>query len=200
MHTPSEHAGPAAIVDRTDPPRGLLNTAWPLAALALLLLMLVRACVPAAPPAASPPAFDATAAARQANDAALGALRALPPQPGLPQALAALNGVVINFATGSDAVPNDMTALLGQAAAVIAALPAATRIVITGHTDNIGDAGANLALSQRRAAAVRAALIDQGAPPEALSTQGVGDSRPVAGNDSEAGRFRNRRIEFDAAP
>jgi hypothetical protein len=42
------------VVDRLDPPRGVLNTAWPLAALALLLLILLRACVPAAPVTPTP--------------------------------------------------------------------------------------------------------------------------------------------------
>jgi len=200
MHSPSDHTGPAAILDRTDLPRSFLNTAWPLIALALLLLMLVRACVPAAPAVAPPPAFDAAAAVRQANAAALAALRALPAQPELPQALAALNSVVINFATGSDAVPDDVTGLLGRAAAAIAALPPSSRIVVTGHTDNIGGSAANQTLSLRRADAVRAALIAQGAPPEALSAEGVGDRRPLASNNSESGRFRNRRIEFSAAP
>ena len=43
------------VIDRSDPPRGFLSTAWPLAALALLLLILLRACVPAAPVTVSPP-------------------------------------------------------------------------------------------------------------------------------------------------
>jgi len=44
----------SAVIDRADPPRGFIDTAWPLAALALLLLMLVRACVPATPAASAP--------------------------------------------------------------------------------------------------------------------------------------------------
>jgi len=200
METLSTEVRGAGVIDRADPPRGFLNTAWPLVALALLLLMLVRACVSPTPTVAPSPAFDPKAAARKANDAALAALRALAPQPELPQALAALNGAVINFATGADAVPEDASELLASAAAVIAALPAGTRVLITGHTDNIGDNMANQLLSERRGAAVRAALIAGGVPAAALLVQGMGEREPVAGNETEAGRFRNRRIEFSAAP
>jgi outer membrane protein OmpA-like peptidoglycan-associated protein len=190
------------VIDRADSRRSLLNTAWPLGALALLVLMLLRACVPAPPAAvatAAPPSFDTAAAARQANEGALEALRALPPAPELADALAALNALVINFAVGSDTVPDDAAEPLKAAASVIAALPPGTRVLITGHTDSMGDAAANLVLSRRRAQAVRAALIGHGAPAAALSVHGIGDGRPVADNGSEAGRFRNRRIEFSAA-
>jgi len=63
MHSSPSDDRPVAIVDRADSPRGFLNTAWPLIALALLLLVLVRACVPAAPSMTPPPASDAGAAA-----------------------------------------------------------------------------------------------------------------------------------------
>jgi hypothetical protein len=56
MHPASGDDRTSEIIDRTDPPRGFLDTAWPLAALALLLLMLVRACVPATPAASAPAA------------------------------------------------------------------------------------------------------------------------------------------------
>lgn len=200
METVSSEVRGAGVIDRSDSPRGFLGTGWPLVALALLLLMLVRACVPAAPAVAPPPAFDPVAAVRQANDAALAALRALPAEPTAAEALAALNSAVINFASGSDTVPADAAELLASAASVIAALPAGTRIVITGHTDNIGDNMANQLLSERRAAAVRAALVAGSVPAEVLSVQGMGEREPIAGNETEAGRFRNRRIEFSAAP
>lgn len=196
MHeTPNEPAA-SQIVDRADIRRGFLNTAWPLLALALIVLMLLRACAPAAPVTTASAPFDATEAARRANEEALAALRALPAPPAIAPTIAALNRAVINFASGSHDVPADAAEFLQQAARVIAALPDGARIAITGHTDNTGAANANLALSLRRAEAVRAALIARGAPAERLTAGGVGDARPVAGNDTEAGRFRNRRIEF----
>jgi OOP family OmpA-OmpF porin len=183
------------VVDRTDLPRGFLNTAWPLAAAALMLLMLVRACVPASPSQV----VDGRAIAGLANASALAALRALSPQPALADVIDVLNRSVVNFATGSDVVPVDAIELLRQAAAAIVALPAGTRLVVIGHTDNVGDAAANLSLSLRRANAVRAALVAYGAPADALAAEGRGDQQPVAGNDTAAGRFLNRRIEYAVA-
>lgn len=199
MDTSPSEPRPAGVVDRTDPPRGLLNTAWPIAALALLLILLVRACVPATPVAATAP-FDPAAAARQANEAAAASLRALAPVAAVPEVLAALNAAAINFAAGSDVVPPDAAELLRAAAAALAASPEGTRIEVVGHTDNVGNPAANQLLSLRRAQSVRAALLALGAPAEAVVATGVGDRHPVASNDSEAGRFRNRRIEFRAAP
>jgi len=190
---------PIEINDRADLARGFLNTAWPLAAAGLILLMLVRACMPAAPPSAPPPLFDAGEAARQANTAARAALAALLPQPALPELISALNLSAINFDSGDDVVPDDALALLSQAAARMAALPSGTQILITGHTDSIGSAAENMSLSLRRARAVRDALIRYGAPSDAFLTKGLGDTEPVRRNDTEADRFRNRRIEFSPA-
>jgi outer membrane protein OmpA-like peptidoglycan-associated protein len=66
---------------------------------------------------------------------------------------------------------------------------------IEGHTDSIGTEDFNLGLSQRRADAVRAYLVNQGVEPQRLATAGLGESGPVAGNDSAAGRQQNRRVE-----
>ena len=67
---------------------------------------------------------------------------------------------------------------------------------IGGHTDNSGDPASNVTLSQQRADAVRAYLIQQGVDANALVTKGYGDSKPVASNETDEGKFRNRRIEF----
>src|SRR5690606_33198265 len=64
---------------------------------------------------------------------------------------------------------------------------------IGGHTDNVGEEQANLDLSQRRAAVVRDQLIARGVLADALIAKGYGMSQPVAGNDTEEGRARNRR-------
>jgi len=190
---------PTEIADRADLPRGFVNAAWPLAAAALILLMLARACMPAAPPSAPPPLFDAAAAARQANAAALSALAALPSQPALPDLINALNLSVINFDSGDDVVPSEALDLLSKAAKLIAALPSGAQILITGHTDSVGSAADNMSLSLRRARAVRDALIRYGAPSDAFISKGLGDTQPVGSNDTEADRFRNRRIEFSPA-
>ncbi len=78
----------------------------------------------------------------------------------------------------------------------IKAAPPNTVLEVGGYTDNTGDAGANLALSQQRAEAVRDYLVQQGVGPNALIAKGYGETKPVATNDTEEGKFRNRRIEF----
>ncbi len=69
-------------------------------------------------------------------------------------------------------------------------------IAIEGHTDSQGADAANLALSQRRAEAVRRALEDAGLPGSRLSAGGRGEAVPVADNTSAEGRARNRRVEI----
>lgn len=70
---------------------------------------------------------------------------------------------------------------------------------VTGHTDNVGDDGYNLRLSQRRAKAVVDFLSEQGIDPNRLSFEGYGESRPVADNSTAEGRSLNRRVEFEVS-
>lgn len=69
-------------------------------------------------------------------------------------------------------------------------------IVIEGHTDDRGPEAYNRDLSIRRAAAVRAALIDRGIARHRLSALGFGETRPLADNRSPAGQAQNRRVTF----
>ena len=73
---------------------------------------------------------------------------------------------------------------------------AALKLSIEGHTDNTGDAKRNVQLSAQRAQAVAASLQRSGIAPARLRTVGRGDSKPIAGNDDEAGRAKNRRVEL----
>jgi OOP family OmpA-OmpF porin len=71
------------------------------------------------------------------------------------------------------------------------------RILIEGHTDNVGTPASNLALSDARAAAVKAALVADYAADEArITTKGMGDTKPVVPNATSAGRAQNRRVEI----
>lgn len=70
------------------------------------------------------------------------------------------------------------------------------RLLITGHTDNIGSASYNKQLSLKRAEAVSSFLKDLGLTEEQLSTAGKGSSDPVSTNKTELGRSKNRRVEF----
>ena len=108
----------------------------------------------------------------------------------------ALNLMVIHFDTDSARISADSMAILAKAATVIKAAPSGTRIEVGGHTDNTGDAAANLTLSRDRAAAVVAQLAKDGVDPASLTSEGYGQDKPVADNDTEEGRAKNRRIEF----
>jgi len=70
-------------------------------------------------------------------------------------------------------------------------------IEISGHTDSVGSDDTNLQLSRRRAEAVSDYLKRAGVGAERMTAVGYGKTRPIASNDSEEGRARNRRIEFD---
>jgi len=74
-------------------------------------------------------------------------------------------------------------------------------IVISAHTDNSGDAERNLQLSHARASAVRDWMQRMGdIPPGCFAVQGFGANKPVANNDSEAGRIENRRVDIRLVP
>jgi len=70
------------------------------------------------------------------------------------------------------------------------------RLRLEGHTDNGGESKKNLVLSEQRVAAIRTYLVRQRIKADRLTTVGYGDTRPVAPNDTEANRARNRRVEF----
>ncbi len=70
------------------------------------------------------------------------------------------------------------------------------KIVITGHTDSRGSEKYNLDLSFHRAQAVRDYLISKGIPAHLLITRGLGEARPIADNNTAAGRSQNRRVEL----
>ena len=67
---------------------------------------------------------------------------------------------------------------------------------IEGHTDSAGSDAANQALSEQRADAVRESLIERGLEAERIATLGYGEARPIAGNETAAGRQQNRRVEI----
>ncbi|MBE3123978.1 MAG: OmpA family protein, partial [Planctomycetes bacterium] len=83
---------------------------------------------------------------------------------------------------------------------IIRSYPTAV-VRVLGFTDTVGDDAYNLKLSEARAVAVKTALVAAG-PPSAVrfETQGLGKGRPVASNDTEAGRAKNRRVEVFIKP
>lgn len=101
----------------------------------------------------------------------------------------------ILFDTGSQHIDKRSRGLLDRIAYALARCPA-TMVEVSGHTDADGDTAVNQKLSQARAEAVVAYLADAGIGRERLSAVGYGASRPVAPNDTEAGKALNRRIEM----
>lgn len=70
------------------------------------------------------------------------------------------------------------------------------KVLIEGHTDSVGSDEYNQGLSERRAAAMQAALFERGVAASQISTVGKGETTPVASNDDAAGRQQNRRVEL----
>lgn len=102
----------------------------------------------------------------------------------------------ILFDTGKDVVKPESTPTLKEIAAALTSHPD-LRVEIQGHTDNVGKAADNQALSEARAAAVKAALVGSyGVNAAQLTTKGYGDTKPVADNKTAEGRQNNRRVEL----
>lgn len=107
---------------------------------------------------------------------------------------AELHGVYFDF--GSATLLPASAAALERVAALLARNPG-WQIAIEGHTDAIGADAANRDLSERRATAVRAALIaEHGVVQERVTARGFGEARPIDSNDTLEGRARNRRVEL----
>jgi outer membrane protein OmpA-like peptidoglycan-associated protein len=102
----------------------------------------------------------------------------------------------ILFKTGSDEPLEKSHQLLDDIADTLKGNPDVGPLRIEGHTDNVGDDNFNLRLSQKRADSVKRALVDRGVKEEILSTRGFGERKPIAPNETPAGRARNRRVEF----
>ncbi|MCH9739638.1 MAG: OmpA family protein [Epsilonproteobacteria bacterium] len=100
----------------------------------------------------------------------------------------------INFATGSSRIEYySMRRVENFANFLIRNRGSVVKIV--GHTDSVGSAVSNLALSQRRASAVANKLIELGVSPARISSEGRGENHPIASNQTVEGKRQNRRIE-----
>ena len=136
------------------------------------------------------------AAAEEAEKKATTALGALGDNFTPAQLQEALNLQIINFASGNAAIPKDREDLLTESAKYIKKLPANAVVEVGGHTDNKGAAAKNQTISQGRADAVKGFLVKAGVNATTLTTKGYGPSKPMASNDTEDGRFKNRRIQY----
>jgi outer membrane protein OmpA-like peptidoglycan-associated protein len=86
--------------------------------------------------------------------------------------------------------------ILAAVAQILAEHKDITHVRIEGHTDNVGGAAYNLALSQRRAASVLKWLVSHGIEKKRLESHGYGLTKPIDVNTTDDGRRSNRRVEF----
>ena len=133
------------------------------------------------------------------NDIMIGDIRVAAGGRKLYDALAASGRVAtqgILFDTGSDRIRPESTPTLREIGTMLTE-HADLRLVIEGHTDNVGDPKANEALSAKRAAAVRQYLVDRhGVDGSRLTAKGLGASKPAVPNTTAEGRQQNRRVEL----
>jgi outer membrane protein OmpA-like peptidoglycan-associated protein len=101
----------------------------------------------------------------------------------------------VNFDTGKSTIKPDSAKTLDDAAGALK-VAADLKIEVGGHTDNVGTPEANLKLSEERAKAVMAALVERGVKADRLTAKGYGQTTPIADNRTEDGRAKNRRVEL----
>jgi outer membrane protein OmpA-like peptidoglycan-associated protein len=107
-----------------------------------------------------------------------------------------LSGETLKFDTGKSSLKPEGEALLTKLGGVLQKYPE-NRIVIEGHTDNVGSSADNRVLSQSRAESVKAYLMKQGVQSRCITqTVGYGDEKPIADNSTADGRALNRRVEL----
>lgn len=106
-------------------------------------------------------------------------------------------GEAVLFDFDSDEIHTAGSQLLDEVVEISKLCPD-VRVLVTGHTDSIGDKGYNIELSKRRAEAVVMYMVSKGVDAGRLTPVGLGFSQPIADNSTDEGRSQNRRIEFRA--
>lgn len=105
----------------------------------------------------------------------------------------------ISFDFGKASIRPDARATYAKIANVLKTFDK-TVIHVVGHTDSVGSDAYNQTLSERRAASVAQVLMDNGVPSARLQTEGRGEREPIASNQTDAGRARNRRVDIVIKP
>jgi outer membrane protein OmpA-like peptidoglycan-associated protein len=101
----------------------------------------------------------------------------------------------LTFETGSTKLTPGSATTVDGLVTILKAYPTVS-VALEGHTDSTGDPAANKQLSRDRATAVKEIIVKGGVQEARISTAGYGSERPIAPNDTEAGRAKNRRLEL----
>jgi outer membrane protein OmpA-like peptidoglycan-associated protein len=101
----------------------------------------------------------------------------------------------LEFEFGNAVIKTESYPYIDELATVLMAQPT-WRLDIAGHTDNLGSDKTNMALSKARAEAVKSFLVQKGIAENRINIYYFGESKPIASNDTEEGRAKNRRVEF----
>ena len=104
---------------------------------------------------------------------------------------------IVQFETNKAVLLPQSEQLLNEVADALKEHSEIDEVRVEGHTDSQGGDKPNMKLSEARAKAVRDYLIGRGIDGSRLVAKGFGESKPVADNDTEEGRFKNRRVEFE---
>ena len=102
----------------------------------------------------------------------------------------------IQFAHDKATILEASFGLLNEVVQVIKTNPQIKKILIEGHASSEGDKNHNLKLSDERAKAVMDYLVQHGVPKDHVTAKGFGSTEPIADNNTEEGREKNRRVEF----
>jgi outer membrane protein OmpA-like peptidoglycan-associated protein len=102
----------------------------------------------------------------------------------------------ILFETGKADLKQELRENLSAIGAILQSLLTESKVIVEGHTDNVGSADFNQKLSEQRAKAVMQYLIERGVVANRLQSVGYGLTKPVADNKTEEGRAKNRRVEL----
>ena len=128
-------------------------------------------------------------------------IRANRPPPGPARVVLTASSITITekvqFQTGKAEILPDSFGLLDEVAKVLVDNPQIQLLQVEGHTDSTGSANINRKLSQQRAESVLNYLSSKGVKKARMTPKGFGPDRPLAGNEDEVGREKNRRVEFN---
>jgi len=100
------------------------------------------------------------------------------------------------FETGKAKIEKKSYEMLKEVADAVKSTPSIKKVVVEGHTDNVGGRENNIKLSQKRAESVKEFLVDEGVEGKKLQAIGYGPDKPISSNSTKKGQAKNRRVEF----